>query len=137
MIVIFLLTYSLCYSFFQALIPNSDEARVITLAREPFAIVSVNEAWTRVTGYTQLDVEGKSLTILHGERTDSQAGYRGGLPVHDFSSVAQGISACSVNVYYDVNGREFLTFMCSYPLTNPNNEVTHMLHVCQELPARA
>eukprot|EP00804_Cyclotella_cryptica_P028273 CCRYP_014610-RA/>CCRYP_014610-RA protein AED:0.34 eAED:0.34 QI:0/0/0/1/1/1/2/0/64 len=33
----------------MALIPNSYEARVITLAKEPFTIVSVNEAWTRVT----------------------------------------------------------------------------------------
>lgn len=117
--------------------PNSEEARVITLAKEPYAIVSVNEAWTRVTGYTQLDVEGKDMTILHGERTDPEAGHRNGSPTHDFASVSQGISACSVNVHYDANGREFLDFMCSYPLTNPNNEVTHMLHVCQELPARS
>jgi len=118
------------------LVPNSEEARVITLAKEPFAIVSVNEAWTRITGYTQLDVEGKDLSILHGERTDPEAGVRSGLPTHDFASVCEGISACSVNFNYDVKGREFLNFMCSYPLTNPNNEVTHMLHVCQELPAR-
>ena len=120
----------------QALVPNSEEARVITLAKEPYAIVSVNEAWTGITGYTQLDVEGKDLTILHGARTDPTAGHRSGLPSHDYASVANGISACSVNIHYDVNGREFLDFMCSYPLTNPSNEVTHILHVCQELPER-
>lgn len=90
-----------------------------------------------MTGYTQLDVEGKNLTILHGERTDPNAGNRSGLPTHDFASVSRGISACSVNMNYDANGREFLNFVCSYPLTNPNDEVTHLLHVCQELPARS
>ena len=43
----------------------SDEARVITQSKAPFPIVSVNEAWTRVTGYTQVDVEGKDLSILN------------------------------------------------------------------------
>jgi len=118
----------------MALSPNKDEARVITLAKPPFLIVSVNEAWTRVTGYTQLDCEGRDLGILSGDRTDSSAGSRAGLPVHTFESVANGQCACSVNVHYDSKGREFLDFMCSYPLTNLNDEVTHILHICQELP---
>ncbi|KAL3787324.1 LOW QUALITY PROTEIN: hypothetical protein HJC23_009570, partial [Cyclotella cryptica] len=100
----------------MALIPNSYEARVITLAKEPFTICQRS-----MDASHQLDVKDKSLTILH---------------VHDFSSVALVFSACSLNVHYDVNGREFLNFMCSYPLTNPHNEVTHMLRICQELPAR-
>ena len=118
----------------QALVPNSEEARVITLAKAPYAIVSVNEAWTKVTGYTQLDVEGKDLSILQGERTNPNAGQRSGYPVHDFASVSRGISACSVNINYDKENREFLNFVCSYPLTNVNAEITHLLHVCQELP---
>ena len=101
----------------KALTPNSDELRVITLAKPPYLIVSVNEAWTRLTGYTQLDAEGKDLSILHGEKTDLDAGNRAGTPVHDFGHVAQGHSACSVNVHYDINRRAFLNFMCSYPLT--------------------
>ena len=101
----------------MALSPNKDEARVITLAKHPFPVVSVNEAWTRVTGYTQFDCEGKDLSILNGERTDLDAVNRVGMPTHDCESVAQGRCACSVNVHYDINGREFLDFMCSYPLT--------------------
>ena len=120
----------------MALTPNSEEARVITLAKAPFSIVSVNETWTRVTGYTQLDVEGKDMSILHGERTGSDACVRGGMPPHDFENVAKGICAASTNIHYDINGREFLDFMCSYPLSNLKNEVTHILHICQELPAR-
>ena len=112
----------------MALSPMSDEARAITLSKAPFPIVSVNEAWTRVTGYTQVDVEGKDLSILSGKETKENHG--------DMESVANGKCSCSVNVHYDINGRDFFSFACSYPLTNLKNEVTHLLHVFQELPAR-
>jgi hypothetical protein len=117
----------------MALAPNSEEARVITLAESPFKIVSVNEKWTSITGYTQLDAEGKDLSMLRGERTDGGAG----VPPHDdFQNVAKGVCAATTNVHYDSYGREFLNFMCSYPLSNLSNEVTHILHVCKELPPR-
>ena len=124
----------------MALAPNSDEARVITLSKEPFQIVSVNEEWTAMTGYTQLDAEGKDLGImLEGKRTDDaeeEGDKSGSKAMHDFESVANGVSAASTNIHYDINGKEFLDFMCSYPLSNFNDEVTHILHVFQELPAR-
>lgn len=121
----------------MALAPNSDEARVITLAEPPFRIVSVNEVWTSITGYTQLDAEGKDLSMLYGERTDGDAGIRSGMPPHDYQNIARGVCAASTNFHYDIRGREFLNFMCSYPLSNLSNEVTHILHVCKELPPRA
>jgi len=119
----------------MALSPNIKEARVITMAKSPFLIVSVNDIWTRMTKYTQLEVEGKSLSILNGKKTDMQAGIRQGKPIHDFSEVANGICASSVNVHYDKYGRGFVDHVCSYPLTTVEDEVTHLLHVHQELPA--
>ena len=114
----------------MALAPNSEEARVITLAKAPFKIVSVNEIWTNLSGYTQLDVEGKDLSIMNGERTNQETG------TMSFENVGKGICAANTIIHYDSKGREFLDFMCSYPLPNLNNEVTHILHVCRELPAR-
>uniref|UniRef100_A0A7S4I3G7 BZIP domain-containing protein n=1 Tax=Odontella aurita TaxID=265563 RepID=A0A7S4I3G7_9STRA len=118
----------------MALSPNTDEARVITLAKPPFLIVSVNESWTRMTKYTQMEVEGKEMSILNGKRTDAQAGKRNSKPVHDFAEVSGGRCACSANVHYDKHGRDFVDFVCSYPLTNANDGITHILHVCKELP---
>lgn len=112
----------------MALSPISDEARIITMSKPPYPIVSVNEAWTRVTGYTQVDVEGKDLSILNGKETKENNS--------DIESASKGQCACSVNVHYDINGRDFFSFVCSYPLTNLKNEVTHLLHVFQELPSR-
>ena len=119
----------------MALCPHANEARVITLAKAPFLIVSVNEAWSRLTKYTQMEVEGQQLSILHGKKTNPGASVRVNKPMHKFQEVALGRCACSTNVHYDKEGIEFIAFVCSYPLTNAHNDVTHILHVSHELPA--
>ena len=118
----------------MALSPNTEEARVITMAEPPFMIVSVNEAWTRMTKYTQMEAEGKDMAMLNGKRTDPKAGARSGKPPHDFAEVAKGRPACSVNCHYDKHGGDFIDFVSSYPLTNADDKVTHLLHVCRKLP---
>jgi len=118
----------------MALSPNTHEARVITMASAPYLIVSVNEAWTRMTKYTQMEVEGRDLSILHGTKTDPEAAVRPGKPPHRLEDVAQGRCACSTNIHYNKDGREFVDYVCSYPLTNTEDEITHILHVCKELP---
>jgi len=119
----------------MALSPTSTEARVITLAEPPFLIVNVNELWTRLTKYTQMEVEGRELrTLLEGEKTLPEACDRPGKPRHKFEDVAKGLCASSTNVHYDKDGREFVDFVCSYPLTNANDEITHLLHISKELP---
>jgi PAS domain S-box-containing protein len=102
----------------MALSPTKAEARVITTAQAPFLIVNVNELWTRMTGYTQMEVEGREfLSLLEGEGTVPAAGSRPGKPVHKLEEVAKGRSACSTNIHYDKDGRDFIEFVCSYPLT--------------------
>lgn len=122
----------------MALAPNTDEARVITLAQSPFKIVYVNEQWTAITGFTQLDAEGKDLSILHRDpNSNAEVNSRGEPPRHEYASAANGICTSGTFIQYDMKGREFLNFMCSYPLSNVKDEVTHILHVCKELPPRA
>lgn len=112
----------------MALAPNSEEGRVITLAEPPFKIVSVNEVWTSTMGYTQEDTEGKDLrSLLYG------GGNCGSRQQQDFENVTRGICCASTNIHTDKSGRQLLNFMCSYPLSNLRNEVTHILHVCKEL----
>jgi hypothetical protein len=101
----------------MALAPNSHEARVITMAKSPYLIVSVNEAWTRTTKYTQMEVEGRDLSILNGIQTNPEASVRSGKPVHKYKEAARGICACSTNIHYDKEGRDFAAFVCSFPLT--------------------
>ena len=120
----------------MALDPNAKEARVMTLATPPYLIVNVNEMWTRITGYTQVEVEGvEYLSLMQGEGTVPEAMERPGKPVHKLEEVAKGRPACSTNIHYDSNGRDFIEFVASYPLTNANDEITHILHVSKELPS--
>jgi hypothetical protein len=102
----------------MALMHSPHEARVITEAKPPFCVLHVNEPWTRLTQYTQLEVEGKPLlSLLEGDDTDPDAGRRPGKPTHNLSEVAKGRSACSTNMHYGKLGKSFVDFMCSYPLT--------------------
>jgi len=117
----------------MALQPSSD-ARVITEAQPPFSIVSVNEIWTQTTRYTQMEVEGKQLSLLNGPRTDSEVRKRPGKPPRDLGEVAKGRPSCAVNVYYDKNGTDFIAFVSSFPLANPEDKVTHILHTFKKLP---
>ena len=114
----------------MALAPNTEEGRVITLADSSLTIVSVNEVWTSITGYTQVDAEGKDLrSLLHGGGNNNGSRQQ----QHDFENVTRGVCCASTNIHTDKSGRQFLNFMCSYPLSNLCNEVTHILHVCKEL----
>eukprot|EP00522_Entomoneis_paludosa_P007802 CAMPEP_0172441226 /NCGR_PEP_ID=MMETSP1065-20121228/1796_1 /TAXON_ID=265537 /ORGANISM="Amphiprora paludosa, Strain CCMP125" /LENGTH=923 /DNA_ID=CAMNT_0013190481 /DNA_START=110 /DNA_END=2881 /DNA_ORIENTATION=+ len=120
----------------MALTPSTTDALVITLSKPPYLIVNVNDVWTRVTGYTQMEVEGREyLTLLEGEGTVPAAAERPGKPRHKLEEVARGRCACSTNIHYDKEGRDFIEFVSSYPLTNAANEVTHLLHVSKELPS--
>ena len=114
----------------MALSPGSQECRVITLAEPPFRIVNVNEAWTRLTKYTQMEVEGSELfTLLEPPETDDQAMN----PPNDLHEVAKGCCKCTTRFHCDKDGREFVDFISSYPLTNASDEITHILHVSKEL----
>jgi hypothetical protein len=102
----------------MALAPSSTEARVITLAKSPFLIVNVNDLWTQTTGYTQMEVEGKPyLSLLDGEATVAAAACeRSSRPPYNLEEVAKGRSACMTNIHYDKAGKDFVEFVCSYPL---------------------
>jgi hypothetical protein len=102
----------------MALMHTPNEARVVTEAKAPYCVVHVTEQWSELMHYSQLEVEGKELlSLLEGEHTVADAGDRKGKPTHNLEDVANGICACSTNVHYDKEGRAFVDFMCSYPLT--------------------
>jgi PAS domain-containing protein len=125
----------------MALTPSPSEARVITMAQPPYLIMNVNEQWTRLTGYTQMDAEGKEyLSLIEGEHTISwkklqRTGTTTTTPKHVFEDVARGRPVCSTNIHYDKAGTDFIEFVASFPLTNESDEVTHLLHISKELPS--
>jgi len=116
----------------MALSPAPYECRVITLAEPPYLIVNVNQAWTKLTKYTQVDVEGSEMFSVLESSTGSSESRASNLP-YDLKEVSEGRSKCTTRFHFNKDGREFVDFMCSYPLTNAKDEVTHILHVSKEL----
>lgn len=51
----------------------TDQPRVVTSASPPYAIVHTNKAWCEATGFTFLDVVGKTCTCLQGPATEGLA----------------------------------------------------------------
>ena len=102
----------------MALMHTPHEARAVTEAKAPYSVVHVNEAWTKLTKYTQIEAAGQELwSLLQGENTVAETRTRPGKPAHILDEVAQGLCACSSNLHYNKNGRPYIDFMCSYPLT--------------------
>ena len=189
------------------------EARVITLAIAPYSIVSVNEGFIRLTSYTQMDAEGKTVDELLGvgncttsvstnndssesgnavmlsksstAATTTNAGSATSLASSsvdtilssslgsqtgaansnanatsqlqktskhpqnnvDMPSVSKSPTLASTLISHlpthttllhkTKDDTMFVNFISSYPLTNMNNQVTHLLHVCRELRSPA
>ena len=59
-----------CISMAMAL-DISVEGKVICDGNYPYNVLYANRAWTKITGYEQHEVMGRTLAILHGPRTDS------------------------------------------------------------------
>lgn len=101
----------------MALSPNAREARVITLAEKPYQIVNVNETWTKLTKYTQMEVEGVELMkLLEGEVVDGDAVALSNAP-YDLEDITEGCCKCATRLHFDKEGREYVDFISSYPLT--------------------
>ena len=49
----------------------TDEARIVTSASKPYAIMHTNAAWSKATGYKFTEASGKTCAILQGPETES------------------------------------------------------------------
>ena len=101
----------------MALSHAPHECRVITLAEPPYLIVNVNEAWTKLTKYTQVDVEGAELFSMLDSSSSKGSRSQSSNVSYDLTDVREGRSKCTTRFHYGKDDREFVDFLCSYPLT--------------------
>ncbi|CAM9708189.1 unnamed protein product [Ascophyllum nodosum] len=106
----------------------SEEARVITSATPPFAVVSCNDSWTRLSGYHQDIAQGRSLNILDGADTDENA------LMSLMNEIQTGHAGSSLLINYKHDGSRFLNYLRFYPLIGDSvGTITHFLGVSQVL----
>lgn len=118
----------------ESVVTNTNDAVLITEA-EPFdepgpRIVYVNEAFTKMTGYTADEVVGKTPRILQGPKTDGEALKKLGRSLRKWE-------ACEATlINYKKNGEEFWIQMTISPVANETGWYTHWVAIERDVTAQ-
>ena len=111
-------------------ISPSTQARVLTKADNTLHIEHVNEAWTRLCGYTNENSYGKTLKILQGEHTNKDI-------ANEFvSNLQKGKASEAIIINYDKWGRGFHNHVKATPVisnVSGNIKTTHYLAVLNDI----
>jgi PAS domain S-box-containing protein len=118
----------------MAAVERSQDAIVITEA-EPVAqpgprIVYINEAFTRMTGYSPEEVIGKTPRILQGPNSDRAAMQR----MHDALLSWQPVREELIN--YRKDGSEFYVDLSIVPVANKHGWYTHWFSIQRDTTAQ-
>ncbi len=111
----------------ESVITNTTDSVMITEA-EPFdglgpAIIYVNKAFTKMTGYTATEVIGKTPRILQGPKSDKKELKR-------FSESIRNWKPCEITIVnYKKNGEEFWNNMSVSPVANEKGWFTHWISI--------
>lgn len=115
----------------ESVITHTHDAVLITEA-EPFdepgpKIIYVNEAFTKMTGYTAEEVIGKSPRILQGPNSDREELARLGRALRNWES-------CEITtINYKKNGEEFWINFSVSPVADENGWYTHWIAIEREI----
>lgn len=118
----------------ESVITNTNDAILITEA-EPFdkpgpKIIYVNEAFTRMTGYTADEVIGKTPRILQGPKSDKNELAR-------LSKALRNWQSCEITtVNYKKNGEEFWINFSVSPVADENGWFTHWISIERDVTQR-
>jgi PAS domain S-box-containing protein len=118
----------------QSVVINTNDAVMITEA-EPIEdpgprILYVNEAFTRITGYTLAEVQGKNPRFLQGINTDQEQLKK----VRNALENVQAITGEVIN--YRKNGSEFWNEFSIVPVADKNGRYTHWISVQRDITER-
>jgi PAS domain S-box-containing protein len=115
----------------ESVITNTNEAVVITEA-EPFdepgpRIVYVNKAFTKMTGYSENEVLGKSPRFLRGPKSDKNE-------LNRLGEAIRKNQACEITtVNYKKNGEEFWINLNVSPIANEKGIITHWISIERDI----
>jgi PAS domain S-box-containing protein len=113
---------------------ETDEARAICSAREPWLILEANEAFARMTSFTETEIKGRSLAMMQGA-VDWPVLVNG---MQSLVRPAGKGEACIMARSFGVqsfkrSGEPFQNSMSLVPILM-EGELTHVLAIFRELP---
>ena len=116
---------------FKSVITNSTDVVLITEAENIDSagpkILYVNEAFTKLTGYTGNEIIGKSPKILQGDRTDRAE-------LDRLKVALQNQESCEIEVInYKKNGETYWVNLSVIPLANEKGNITHWISIQRDI----
>jgi PAS domain S-box-containing protein len=122
----------------QSVVVNTNDAVVITAAlpldacepRGDRPILYVNEAFTRMTGYTLEEMLGQTLRILQGEKTDLSELEKVYSALNDWESITVEV------IHYRKNDTEFWHEFSIVPVADKTGHYTHWISIQRDTTAR-
>lgn len=118
----------------ESVVTHTNDAIMITEAA-PISlpgprIVYVNEAFTRMTGYAEEEVLGKSPRILQGPNSDKEELKR-------LKEALESWQPCEITtINYKKNGEEFWTNFSISPVADASGWFTHWISIQREVTAQ-
>jgi len=111
----------------------SAEARAVTSAVAPYAVVHANAAWSQLCGYGSDEVLGSSMGCLQGPSTDQHQ------VASLMAAVRCGHPASMTVTNYRKDGTPFQNYVRAFPLSSAAGcaDTTHYLAVLEEIPFAA
>jgi PAS domain S-box-containing protein len=107
----------------EAVIKNTNDSVVITEIKNDYPIVYVNNAFTKLSGYTFEEVKGKNPRILQGPKSNLEE-------LHKLRDSLKKWQTCEVTtVNYKKNGEEYWVQFSISPISNEKGEYTHWISI--------
>lgn len=119
---------------FESVITNTNDGVVITdsspLDEPGPKIVYVNDAFTKMTGYTRQEVIGKTPRILQGPKSDKQALAR-------LRNSIEKRETCEIEtINYKKNGEEFWVNFSIVPMVDDKGWFSHWIAITRDITQR-
>jgi PAS domain S-box-containing protein len=97
---------------------------------EDTKIVFTNEAFTKMTGFSEVEVTGNSIDVLFGAKTDSMV-------INNIeSALRKKEQITSEIVYYKKDGSQFWAEFSLQPVSNGKNNINHWVYVQRDISER-
>jgi PAS domain S-box-containing protein len=111
----------------ESVIKHSNDGVMITEAAEGHKIVFINQAFTKVTGYSIEEVYGKNPRIFQGPKTDKSQ-------FIEFKKAIKNWEPYELTVInYKKNGEEFWNNFSISPVMNEKGEYTHWISIEKDI----
>ena len=118
----------------SSVVTSTNDAVLITevnlLNENERIIVFANEAFTKMTGYTETELIGNSPRILRGPKTDKEELKR-------LEMAFKKLESCEITIiHYKKNGEEFWSNFTITPITDEKGRYTHWISIERDVTDR-